>query len=446
MKHASGNTVSAETIFALSSGVGRSAVAVIRVSGPLASEVVTAMCGKLPAPRRATLLRLRSPLDGEVLDQSLVLWLPGPNSFTGEDCAEFHTHGGRAVVDGTLGALSTIQGCRPAEPGEFTRRAFLHGRMDLTAVEALADLIDAETRAQRRQALRHLDGPLGARADEWRATILQASALVEASIDFSDEGDVLETPLGDIKALVEPVAAGISALLAQEKGQGIRLRDGFTVVVAGPPNVGKSTLMNALVRRDVAIVSPIAGTTRDTIEAHLDLGGLPIVLVDTAGIRPSDDALEREGIERARRRASQADLVLWLELAGSTAATRSLPIGAPVISIATQVDRFPNASAALGISAQTGEGIDGLLDRIRNEAAGSLIGAETSLLTRARHTEALVKAEAALRRIVQAAADTQMELVAEDVRAAATQLGRISGRIDVEEILVEIFGRFCIGK
>lgn len=448
MKHGGADGTSADTILALASGIGRSAVAVIRVSGPAARAVLKAMCAKLPVPRRATLARLRSPVDGEVLDRSIVLWLPGPDSFTGEDCAEFHTHGGRAVIDGVLGAIAGMDGCRPAEPGEFTRRAFLNGRMDLTAVEALADLIDAETRAQRRQALRHLDGPLGARAEEWRATILRASALIEASIDFSDENDVVESPLADIQAMVEPVASGISTLLRQESGQAMRLRDGFTVVVSGPPNVGKSTLMNALARRDVAIVSPLAGTTRDAIEAHLDLEGLPIVLVDTAGIRDSDDPLEREGIERARRRAERADLVLWLEMAGRGEPTPTpLALDVPCVRLATQVDRIANPDPRmLGISALSGEGIDVLLERIGDAARESLVGTETSLLTRTRHREALVGAAAALRRVLDAPPETGMELIAEDIRIAAARLGSISGRIDVEEILGEIFSRFCIGK
>lgn len=447
MKHGGERVTSRDTIFALSSGAGRAAVAVIRVSGPDTRRVLESLCGKLPVPRRAMFVRLRSPADGEVLDEAIVLWLPGPKSFTGEDCAELQTHGGRAVIEGVLAAIAGMDGCRAAEPGEFTRRAFTNGRMDLTGVEALADLIDAETRAQRRQALRQLDGPLGTQADAWRATILRASALVEADIDFSDEGDVTESPLTDIQGLLEPVAAGIAALLARDTGQGMRLRDGFTVVVAGAPNVGKSTLMNALVQRDVAIVSPLAGTTRDTIEAHLDLDGLPIVLVDTAGIRASDDPLEREGIERARRRADSADLVLWLEVAGFADEPPRLPLRTPLIRVRTKVDRYPNDDpGALGISAMKGQGMQALLDRVRDAAAQSLVSGESSMVTRERHKAALGETVAALRRVLDADADRGTELIAEDIRIAADQLGRISGRIEVEEILGEIFGRFCIGK
>jgi tRNA modification GTPase len=303
-----------DTVYALASGGGRAALAIVRVSGARCRDVVEALCGHVPVPRRASLIGLRAPGSGDLLDRALVLWFPGPASFTGEDCAEFQLHGSRAVVAGVFKALSEI-GCRAAEAGEFSRRAFRNGKMDLTEIEGLGDLIAAETEAQRKQALRQLSGVLGTQTEAWRRGLLEASAMIESQIDFADEDDVAEFPLAEVQALLRPLRDAIAELLERDGRRGERLRDGFTVVIAGPPNAGKSTLMNALAERDVAIVSPYAGTTRDALEVHLDLEGLPIVLVDTAGIRESDDPVEREGIARARRRAAQADLVLWLEAA-----------------------------------------------------------------------------------------------------------------------------------
>jgi tRNA U34 5-carboxymethylaminomethyl modifying GTPase MnmE/TrmE len=300
-----------DTIFALSSGRPPAAIAVIRISGPRARHVLEVLTGRVPEPRRAALARVRDPESGEILDEALALFFPGPNSETGEDTAELQLHGGRAVIAGVLDALGRLEGFRPAEAGEFTRRAFANGQLDLTEVEGLADLIHAETAAQRRQAFRHLKGFLGERAETWRGRLIEALALVEAGIDFSDEADVPGDLIRPALAIARALRDEISAALAGA-ARGERLRDGLVVAIAGPPNAGKSTLLNRLARREAAIVSPHAGTTRDVIEVHLDLEGYPVTLLDTAGIRDSDDPVEQEGVRRARARAAEADLVLWV--------------------------------------------------------------------------------------------------------------------------------------
>src|SRR5579872_2546360 len=295
------------TIYALSSGRPPAAIAVVRVCGPRAGAALESLIGRLPKPRQAALARVRDPASGEVIDEALALWFPGPHSETGEDMAELQLHGGHAVIAAVLEALASIEGCRLAEPGEFTRRAFENGRLDLTAVEGLADLIAAETPAQRRQAFRQLKGLIGDRAEAWRRQLIEALALVEARIDFSDEADVPEDLVAPALAGVRQLRAEIASALA-DGGRGERLRDGLVVAIAGPPNAGKSTLLNRLARREAAIVSPYVGTTRDVIEVHLDLEGFPLTLLDTAGIRDSDDPVEREGVRRAAERAGAADL------------------------------------------------------------------------------------------------------------------------------------------
>ncbi len=434
-----------ETIFALATGAGKSAIAIIRISGPQTRDALQALAGLVPVPRLATLAALRDA-KGRVLDQALVLWFPGPSSFTGEDCAELHLHGGRAVIAGVISALAALAGCRPAEPGEFTRRAFLNGKMDLTEVEGLADLIDAETQAQRRQALRHLDGALGQQAERWREALLQAQAAVEAEIDFSDEGDVPADVAAAMAVRVQFVLQDLRALLAAPP-VGERIRDGFHVVIAGPPNAGKSTLMNALARRDVAIVSAQAGTTRDLLEVHLELDGLPVVLVDTAGLRAASDEVEQEGVRRSLARAERADLILSLREIGQGGADLIVASDAPQLDVLTKADAHPGATAhkSLVISARTGAGLDRLVAEVANRARAGLVGGEGGLITRERHRQALQAAEACLTRLIESP-NLPIELVAEELRLAANELGRISGRISPEDILGQIFSSFCIGK
>src|SRR5262245_51075300 len=311
-----------ETIFALSSGRPPAAIAVVRISGPRAGDALRTLTGKLPAPRQATLARVRGR-DGEVVDQALAVWFPAPKSETGEDVAELQLHGGRAVIASVFAALSQIQGLRPAEAGEFSRRAFENGKLDLTALEGLADLVMAETEGQRRLAFRQLTGALGNRTENWRAQLIQALALVEARIDFSDEADVPQDLVTPALQITRALEGEIGSALA-DNGRGERLREGLVVAIAGPPNAGKSTLLNRIARREAAIVSPYAGTTRDVIEVHLDLSGLPVTLLDTAGIRETDDPVEFEGVRRARERAAAADLVLWVVDAREHTAGRQL--------------------------------------------------------------------------------------------------------------------------
>ncbi|MXQ11827.1 tRNA uridine-5-carboxymethylaminomethyl(34) synthesis GTPase MnmE [Microvirga makkahensis] len=432
-----------DTIFATASGHGRAAVCIVRISGPQSWTILNTLGGSVPEPRRAAVRILREPGSGEPLDQALILWMPGPRSFTGEDQAELHIHGGLATRAAVLKVLGTIPDCRPAEAGEFTRRAFLNGRMDLSQVEGLADVIDAETEAQRRQAMLQLEGRLGDTAERWREEILQALALLEASLDFSDEGDVPEDLEADILQRLDRLHVEIGRALANRSGE--RLREGFTVVLAGPPNAGKSTLLNALARRDVAIVSPIAGTTRDVIEVHCDLGGLPVVVVDTAGLRESGDLIEQEGVSRARARAQDADLVLWLvppegEETDPPAARRLLRVG-------TKADVSRDRDDCdLVISASTGEGLADLITALEHEAETAL-GQGDALLTRERHRRALERAHhslAAGRALLETGGP--IELAAEEARLASRAVGEITGRVDVEDVLDRLFSSFCIGK
>lgn len=435
-----------DTIFAPASGNGRSAVAVIRVSGPATEAGLRALAGSLPGPRRAVVRALRNPLTGEILDRALVLWMPGPASFTGEDVAELHIHGGMAVRAAVLRALGDLDGFRTAEPGEFTRRAFLNGRMDLSAVEGLADLIDAETEAQRRQAVRQLDGALAKIVAGWRERLIDTLAWYEAALDFADEDDVPTGAAGAAAARLRAIRQEVGAELARA-GQGERLRDGYVVVIAGPPNAGKSTLLNALARREVAIVSPHAGTTRDAIEVRCDLGGLPVVFVDTAGLRDTTDPIEQVGIARARRRVDDADLVLWLAEPGQAFAIDTASDPARRVLVATKADHTqPARDGDLAVSAATGLGMDSLLDLVQQRASDAMVGSGDAVLTRERHRRAFEDLAAALMRGEAAAAAGRDELAAEDVRLALRALGRVTGNVDVEEILDRIFSAFCIGK
>lgn len=432
----------ADTIVALASGRPPAAIAVIRLSGRRAAATVQALCGRLPPRRHASLTTFRDPQSGEALDQGLVLFLPGPGSPTGEDVAEFHVHGGRAVVAAMLDALTALPGVRLAEPGEFTRRAFFAGRMDLAAVEGLADLIAADTDAQRRQALAQASGVLGVRVTAWRRHILEVRALAEASLDFADEDDVAADALEQARAGATALRDEIAAALSASAG-GERLREGFRVVVLGPPNAGKSSLVNALARREVAIVTEEAGTTRDLIEVHLDLGGFPVIVTDTAGLREAAGLVEAEGIRRARARAEDADLVLWLSAADAPVdPPDDLPM-APLQVVWTKADLSAHP-APLAISTHTGAGLAELVDFIAARAVASLAGGEAAVLVRARHREAAAAAVAALDRATAPAASP--ELVAEDLRLASDALGRIVGAVGVEDVLGQIFSAFCIGK
>ncbi len=516
-----------DTIFALSSGRPPAAIAVVRISGPRAGVALEKLIGRLPSPRQAALARVRDPADGEIIDEALVLWFPAPRSETGEDMAELQLHGGRAIIAAVLAALGNLEGFRPAEAGEFTRRAFENGRLDLTAVEGLADLIGAETEAQRRQAFRQLKGLLGNQAETWRTRLIEALALVEAGIDFSDEADVPGDLLRPALDIARALHQEISTALAQA-GRGERLRDGLVVAIAGPPNAGKSTLLNRIARREAAIVSPFAGTTRDVIEVHLDLDGYPVTLLDTAGVRETDDPVEQEGVRRARERAAAADLVLWVVEAGGPMAdsetgqpmggqsrdrgshrpgleaeiagpladlmrttpvwlvrnktdllpaqdlagpladkARSLRLSASKIKSQSRSDRPPaqwtplskglvSASSlnepkfsseyefTYNLSALQGAGLEGLLDALKTYAR-AYFGSESGLITRERHRHALQGAQAALTRAL-AEGPGREEILAEELRLASRALGRLTGKVDVEDILDVIFRDFCIGK
>jgi tRNA modification GTPase len=391
-----------------------------------------------------------------------VLWFPGPASVTGEDVAEFHIHGGRAVVASVFTALSAVEHLRPAEPGEFTRRAFENGKLDLTEAEGLDDLIHADTDRQRRQALRQLRGLLGDRARDWRAQIIEASALIEAGIDFSDEGDLpaelIAPALAKIKTLLGEIQDVLDAGSTSE-----RLRDGLVVAIAGPPNVGKSTLMNQLARREVAIVSPHAGTTRDVIEVQLDLDGYPVTVIDTAGIRETDDPVEQEGVRRGGGRAAEADLVLWL--ADTDADTTEHEGSTPVWLVRNKIDLNIEGVSGEGVS---GEGVSGARSECRpmrefrvsarrgdgiTELVGAMVGFaqdyfggnESGLISRERQRRLLQETADSLRRSVNMIGRGE-EFAAEDLRMAAYSLGRLLGRVDVEDILDVIFRDFCIGK
>ena len=545
-----------ETIYALSSGRPPAAIAVVRISGPRAGDALNALIGRIPDPRKAALARIRGR-DGDIVDQALALWFPGPQSETGEDVAELQLHGGHAVVTAVFAALAQIDGLRMAEAGEFTRRAFENGKLDLTAVEGLADLVMAETEGQRRQAFRQMAGALRDRSEHWRTQLIQALALVEARIDFSDEADVPQDLVTPALQIARSLEGDIASVLA-EGNRGERLREGFFVAIAGPPNAGKSTLLNRIAKREAAIVSPYAGTTRDVIEVHLDLDGLPVTLLDTAGIRETDDPVELEGVRRARERAAAADLILWVVEAGDVlrqdevanalrsrdgveSSARSRGVGAgiparplgdgeagrvtllppnarvasqlspdervaqrspsenglsstesghtPVWLIRNKIDldhdlkqtneqqlqsnvnnergvrvnrplktmanktlteksefEFTLNELEFGISAKTGEGVEMLLNALGRFAGKFLAGAESALVTRERHRCALQDALAALRRAFAPALAGREDLLAEELRLAARALGRLTGRVDVDDVLDVIFRDFCIGK
>lgn len=429
-----------ETIYALSSGAPPAALAIIRISGPEAGLALKALCGTVPQPRRASLRTLSHPESHDLLDRAVVLWFPGPANATGEDLAELHLHGGRAVVRAVEDALSGIAGLRLAEPGEFTRRAFLNGRIDLAEAEGLSDLLFVETEAQRVAAIRMASGHLSRQVERWRIDLLRLSALVEAELDFSDEDDVPDHVSDEVGEGIAALSAQIGAALARPRAE--RLRDGIRVVLAGPPNAGKSTLLNALLQRDAAIVSDIAGTTRDVIEAPVALGGIPFVLTDTAGLREHGaEAIEAIGIERAHQAMTAADIVLWLGPEGEG------PDHPVLWEVEAQTDRAAvsretKQGARHRLSALTGEGLDALVvDLIAT--ARTMLPASGEVALNARQHRLLTECGAALE---QAAAQTDLLLRAEALRLARLALDQLLGRTHVEDMLDALFGAFCIGK
>ncbi|MGC8524830.1 MAG: tRNA uridine-5-carboxymethylaminomethyl(34) synthesis GTPase MnmE [Acidibrevibacterium sp.] len=433
-----------DTIFALASGGGRTAVAVLRISGEKSGALLDALCGRRPPPRRASLRRVRD-ISGETLDRALALWLPGPGTYTGEDSAELHLHGGPAVIEAVAEALIAA-GARPAEAGEFTRRAFFNGRMDLTAAEAVADLVEAESAEQRRQALRQMEGALGALYEDWSQRLMRVLAQQEALIDFPDEdlpADVARLLATEMATLAAEIAAHLN-----DNRRGERTREGLRIAIIGPPNVGKSSLINRLLARDVAIVSDLPGTTRDALEARLVLGGMVMTMIDTAGLRETEDRIEAEGVRRARARAAEADIVLAMHDASQPEAVldaAAMPRAGEVIVVANKLDLASRRDIgdAIGVSALTGQGLERLSDALI--AAGRRLTARTGPppLTRPRHRAAL---EAALAALTRAMAEPSEELRGEELRIALRMIGRVTGRWGVEEILGEIFSRFCIGK
>jgi tRNA modification GTPase len=467
-----------DTIFAPATAAGRAAIAVLRISGPGCARAVSRVAGKLPQPRVAQRRHFVDPATGEQLDDGLVLWFPAPGSATGEDVAEFHLHGSRAVLAAVMKALRGL-GLRLAEPGEFTRRAFLNGKLDLLQAEAIADLAAAETEAQRRQALRQLDGELGGIYRGWSSQLIRILAHLEAAIDFPDEDlphEIEDRILDETELLIAEIGRHLA-----DGHRGERLRDGIMVAILGPPNAGKSSLLNRIARREAAITSPVAGTTRDIVEVAIDLQGYPVILADTAGLRESDDLVEQEGLRRALRRAEQAEIRLFVfdARSPSDASGASAWPGSDTILVANKIDLLPEAphpsplpasgeregpakredegqqatdirrlssdglpQEALPVSALTGEGVDALLAALGERVAENY-RPEAPVLTRARHRQALEEATASLRRALVARLP---ELRAEDLRLAVRSLGRITGAVDVEDLLDVIFRDFCIGK
>lgn len=445
------------TIFALSSGKGRAGVSVIRVSGPETKNVILTLTKNenCPPARQAVLRWFYHPTSDEKLDQGILIYFSAPGSFTGEDVAEFHIHGGYAVVAGFLDALSTIKNLRSAEAGEFTRRAFDNGKMDLTSAEGLADLINAETESQKRQALRQMDGDLATLYEGWRHEIISAMAYLEADIDFSDE----EIP-EDVTSRIRPIVNGLKNEIEKHLAdghRGERLRHGLQVVILGAPNAGKSSLLNYLSRRDVAIVSDIAGTTRDLLDVHLDISGFPVNVVDTAGLRDSDDTIEKEGIRRAVRRAEDADLkIVIVDGAEIPLQDRTMNdhIDENTMVLLNKCDLLPGNLLALGVnnpigewqvSVKTGQGLDAFMQAFENEVGKRMELTETPSLTRTRHRANLRSALDHVDRFL-AADHFELELLSEDLRMAARDIGKITGFVDVEDILEKIFKEFCIGK
>jgi tRNA modification GTPase len=452
------------TIFALASGLGKAAIAVIRISGPDTAQAIVALTGQLPLPRQASFRKIIDPCDGRTIDGGLVLWFPGPNSFTGEDSGEFQVHGSRSVVSLLLNVLSRTSGMRLARPGEFARRALENGQLDLVAIEALGDLIEAETEQQRRLAIEQAGGYLQQTAERWRSDLLDSLVMIECDLDFSDELDVPSASRENVRRKCENILRSLAPLTA-ENFQVERLREGMTVLIAGPPNAGKSTLLNAITRRDVAIVSERAGTTRDLIEVKLDLGGFPVNLVDTAGIRDSDDPIEQEGVQRVLKKSAAADLVLWLTPVGEPCHFPPRDLSdRPLWGVLTKADGEGDVERQLDfsdnedlvskpemahevkieISAKTGRNIDMLIRRLEEYAKQTMYVEGSLIVANERQRSALRSAEMALNSALDESAP--LEIIAEDLHRACFFLESLIGRVGVEDVLDRIFARFCVGK
>ncbi|MEI7598623.1 MAG: tRNA uridine-5-carboxymethylaminomethyl(34) synthesis GTPase MnmE [Aestuariivirga sp.] len=439
-----------DTIFALSSGAARSAVAIVRISGPASGDLLARIAGGVPDPRQFAVRPICDPQSGEVLDKAVVAWLPGPRSFTGEDCAELHLHGSPAVVRAVIVALTSHAGVRPAEPGEFTRRAFSNGKLDLVEVEGLADLLEAHTANQRRQAFRQMSGAASSVIETWRQQLVLIRADIEAVVDFADEPGVAEEAAPGIDARIRALRDQLAQAVERSRIAEV-IRDGVRVVLAGLPNTGKSSLLNTLAKRDAAIVSSSPGTTRDTIEVFLDLNGIPVILTDTAGLREKvSDAVEEEGIRRSLRHISQADIVVWIQSADVVGSDTTDGI-TPDITVQNKCDldsgllRNEDSIAELRISTRTGEGVPTFIERL-SELMGQHHGAaEPSLLVSERQ---MVCARDSIRFLNDALnlSVSHLELKAEEIRRASYEIGRLTGKVDVEEWLGAIFSRFCIGK
>ena len=428
-------TPAGDTIFALSSGQPPAAIAVVRISGPAAGTTLAALARQMPEPRRASLATLHSPESGEPLDRALLLWFPGPGTATGEDLCELHLHGGRSVVAAVLGALGGLSGLRPAEPGEFTRRAFENGRIDLSEAEGLADLLAAETQSQRRAALALAGGALSRMIGGWQQRLLALSASLEAAIDFSDEGEVGEELPSGFGTDVANLAAEMRQLIGRPPVE--RLRDGIRVSIAGPPNAGKSSIFNELIGRPAAITSAIPGTTRDLVEAPTAIGGTPFLFTDTAGLRDSDDAIEAIGVERARNSLAAADIILWLGEPHET------PDPSRSILVHSKADLAPPANAVdVQVSVVTGQGMDRLTELLLRRA-GDLLPQEGEVAINRRHAANIANC---LANLEEAENSDDLLVAAEALRDARQQLDQITGRSGVEQMLDSLFGRFCIGK
>ncbi|GAA0476411.1 tRNA uridine-5-carboxymethylaminomethyl(34) synthesis GTPase MnmE [Parasphingorhabdus litoris] len=428
----------ADTIFALSSGQPPAAIGIIRISGSKASHALRALSGSVPDERRARLAKLTDPASGDLLDTALVLWFPGPGSASGEDLAEIHCHGGRAVVRALETVLEDMDGLRRAEPGEFTRRAFTHGRMDLAEAEGLSDLLFAETELQRRSAIQAAGGALSRKVDDWQNSILRLSAMVEAELDFSDEDDVTPAQLSVVQSAADELASEMKNMLDRPRAE--KLREGVRVVLGGPPNSGKSTLLNALVEREAAIVSPIAGTTRDVIEVPIAIKGIPFLFIDTAGVRDEGaEEIERIGIDRARQQFDAADLILWLGPEGGG------PKASNLVEIASRQDHAeyqPKSSDVLSVSPIAGTGMDALVTLLVDRAK-DIVPHGDEISVNKRQADHLSEAQVSLHQISE---EQDYLIIAEQLRLARAALDALTGKASTEDMLDGLFGKFCIGK